>query len=720
MKRSVLNRTPALHRVAGAALAAMACAPLFAHAQSDGAGAQTITITGRQGANQGAGITGFGDVPLSRLPLSASVINVGQLQDAGISSLGDLTRLNASATDAYNPPGYWSQLAVRGFIVDNRFNYRRDGLPINAETIIPLANKQALELLQGTSGLQAGTSAPGGLVNLVVKRPLAKPVMSAKLSITQGDQFGLEADVGDRAGADGVVGWRVNASATRLGTQTRNTRGVEASAAVAGEVRFAPATTLEAEAEWSRHSQPSVPGFSLLGARLPAASSVDPRINLNNQSWSLPVVFKGQTGSVRLTHEVSTLLQVQAQVMRQQLTTDDRVAFPFGCSSANDFSRYCANGTFDLYDFRSEDERRTSDAAELSASGKAVVGEAQHRYKAGVLGTRFQSRLNKQAYNFVGIGTVDGLTALPQDPSLTGQNTNRTERSTEFFVQDNMQLGLLGIWGGLRHTSLHRESVRTDGSRATDYPQSFTTPWLAASFTLLPSALAYASWGQGVESEVAPNRARYKNAGEALPALKSEQWELGWKGRSERLDARLAAFSIKRPLWSDIGACGSAANSCVRQADGMAQHRGLEAEAEWRMGPYSMRGSTTWLKARNEGLQNASLNGLQPTNVPERNVKLQGAYNSIVFPGLAYIGFFTHEGARQVLRDNSTPTPGWNRFDLGLRYAQRLQGTQLTWRLGVDNVANTRAWKETPFQYEHAYLYPLAPRTVHASVQMRL
>jgi iron complex outermembrane recepter protein len=138
------------------------------------------------------------------------------------------------------------------------------------------------------------------------------------------------------------------------------------------------------------------------------------------------------------------------------------------------------------------------------------------------------------------------------------------------------------------------------------------------------------------------------------------------------------------------------------------------------MGPYSMRGSTTWLKARNEGLQNASLNGLQPTNVPERNVKLQGAYNSIVFPGLAYIGFFTHEGARQVLRDNSTPTPGWNRFDLGLRYAQRLQGTQLTWRLGVDNVANTRAWKETPFQYEHAYLYPLAPRTVHASVQMRL
>jgi iron complex outermembrane recepter protein len=720
MKRSISQTAPALHRVAAAALAAAACAPLAALAQSEGAGLQSITITGRQGATQVAGITGFGDVPLSRLPLSASVISVSQLQDAGISSLGDLTRLNASATDAYNPPGYWSQLAVRGFIVDNRFNYRRDGLPINAETIIPLANKQALELLQGTSGLQAGTSAPGGLVNLVVKRPLAKPVMSAKLGITQGDQISLEADVGHRAGADGAIGWRVNASATRLGTQTRNTRGGQASAAVAGEVRLSPATMLEAEAEWSRHSQPSVPGFSLAGARLPAASSVDPRINLNNQSWSLPVVFKGQTGSVRLTHEVSTLLQIQAQLMRQQLTTDDRVAFPFGCSAADDYSRYCADGTFDLYDFRSEGERRTSDAAELSFSGKAVAGGAQHRYKAGVLSTRFQSRLNRQAYNWVGIGTIDGLAALPADPTLTDENTNRSERSNEFFVQDNMQLGLIGIWGGLRHTRLHRESVRTDGSRATAYSQGLTTPWLALSMTLLPSALAYVSWGQGVESEVAPNRSRYSNAGQALPALKSQQWELGWKGRSDNLDARLAAFSIQRPLWSDIGLCGSAANSCVRQADGTAQHRGVEAEAEWRFGPYALRGSATQLKARRAGAQDPRLNGLQPTNVPERNIKLQGAYNSIVFPGLAYIGFFTHEGARQVLPDNSTPTPGWNRVDLGLRYAQRLQGTQLTWRLGVDNVANKRAWKEAPYQYEHAYLYPLAPRTAHASVQMRL
>ncbi len=724
-KPSSPEQSPTLHALAAAAaMAAWACTPQVALAQTAGAGAgagsQSITITGRQSANAGVGVSGFGDVPLSRLPLSASVISVSQLQDAGISGLGDLTRLNAAATDAYNPPGYWSQLAVRGFIVDNRFNYRRDGLPINAETIIPLANKQALELLQGTSGLQAGTSAPGGLVNLVVKRPLAQALMSAKLDVDEGGLLGAAVDIGNRAGADGSIGWRINASGARLGTPIRNTKGSEASLALAGEARFAPATTLEAEVEWSRHSQPSVPGFSLLGSRLPAASSIDPRINLNNQRWSLPVVFKGQTASVRLTHELSNQMQVQAQVMRQQLTTDDRIAFPFGCSAADDYSRYCADGSFDVYDFRSEGERRTSDAAELALSGKAVAAGARHRYKVGVLSTRFNSRFNRQAYNWVGTGTLDGTTAVPADPSLTDENTNRSERSTEFFVQDNMQMGLWGLWGGLRHTSQHRESVRTDGSRATGYPQNFTTPWLAVSFTLLPSAMIYASYGEGVESEVAPNRSRYRNGGEALPALKSQQVELGWKGHSDRLDARLAVFDIKRPLWSDIGPCDSAPNSCVRQADGSARHTGVEAEAEYRWGPFSFRGSAMQLKARRQGALDASMNGLAPTNVPERTLKLQSAYNVSALPGLAFIGFLTHEGARQVLPDNTVATPGWSRIDLGLRYAQRLQGTQLTWRLGVDNVANTRAWKEAPYQYEHAYLYPLAPRTAHASVQMRL
>ena len=58
--------------------------------------------------------------------------------------------------------------------------------------------------------------------------------------------------------------------------------------------------------------------------------------------------------------------------------------------------------------------------------------------------------------------------------------------------------------------------------------------------------MAYLSWGQGIESEVAPNRARYSNAGQSLPALTSRQVEAGVKHSGTTLDWRVAAFQIHR------------------------------------------------------------------------------------------------------------------------------------------------------------------------------
>jgi iron complex outermembrane recepter protein len=42
------------------------------------------------------------------------------------------------------------------------------------------------------------------------------------------------------------------------------------------------------------------------------------------------------------------------------------------------------------------------------------------------------------------------------------------------------------------------------------------------------------------------------------------------------------------------------------------------------------------------------------------------------------------------------------------------------WRAAVDNLANRRAWRESPWQFQHSYLYPLAPRALRASLEVRL
>lgn len=680
----------------------------------------TVSVSGRS-ADTPVSVGGFGDTPIAKLPMQATVLNSERLQDLGISSLAGITSLDASLSDAYNSQGYVSYLKIRGFDLDNRFNYRRDGLPINAETALPLGNKSALEVLKGTSGIQAGTSAPGGLVNMIVKRPTTTNFTT--LGLAYSERGTVEASLDWNQRLSPTVGLRVDASAAHLDPQLRDAKGERHLLAAAVDWKVSPDTRVEAEFELNRQSQPSQPGFSLLGNTLPDAKSIDPRINLNNQSWSQPVVFDNSTASLRVTHQLNADWRAQAHLGVQRLKTDDRLAYPFGCSAADGSyyaDRYCPNGDFDLYDFRSENEHRNSDALDLSLAGKFVTAGLRHELSTGVLFTRFKSRFQRQAYNYAGTGNISGQLQTPADPSLTDENTLRDERSTELYLRDAIQLSeAWQAWLGLRHTRLARDSVRTDGSRPTSYGQSVTTPWLGLSYALSSQHMLYASWGQGVQSEVVPNRSRYSNAGQALAALKSEQFELGLKAGSNTVDWSVNVFDVKQPVWRDIGAC-SAAGSCVRQADGEAHHRGLEVQADLKWTSGGLLASAMKLHARRQGSADSSLNGLVPVNVPETTLKLQARQGLSMLPGVQLQAGLVYEGPRSALPDNSIRIAGWTRLDAGARIEQAWGRQLLTWRVGVDNLADRRAWKESPYQYEHSYLYPLAPRTWRASLEVQL
>lgn len=684
----------------------------------------TVTVTGR--ANPPADVSGWGDVPAAKAPFQANSINLEAQRDRGFSRLSNTTKLDASVSDAYNSEGYWDYLSIRGFVLDNRSNYRRDGLPISAETSLPLDNKERIEILKGTSGLQSGISSPGGLVNLVVKRPLAEPLRSALLQWRGPGSLLGAVDLSERFGKEQNFGLRVNAAHERLDSFVRQLQGHRHLLAVAADWHINPNNLLEAEFETSRRSQRSQPGFSLLGGAVPVVN--DARINLNNQPWSLPVVMNADTYSLRYTQRINPQWRWTAHAASQRLLTQDRLAFPYGCSAENNYDRYCSDGSFDLYDYRSENERRHLHALEVAVHGQFKTGSLEHRLSWGVQQNKLIQRFQMQAYNYVGTGNVQGTAITPADPALTDQNTNRDERSTEFFVRDAIQLAPdLTAWLGLRHSRLERDSIRTNGSRVTSYQQSFTTPWLAASLALNPSTTVYASWGQGIESDVAPNRARFTNAGQALPALRSRQTEVGLKNSGGLWGWSLAWFDISRPVSASVGIeCFSdtPGNTCTRQTDGQARHKGIEVASTVRSGPWTLQGGLQWLHARRQNSQDTNINGKTPVNVPATTVKLQARYDVAALPGLALLGDVVSESRRQVLPDNSVSIPSTQQVDLGLRYRSAGESspsaTQWIWRVGVSNVFDQRRWRESPYQFDHVYLYPMAPRTWRLSVQTDL
>ena len=697
-------------------LPTIACHALLLASASALAQNNTVLITSPASQQ----VSGFENLSLREAPFSATNVDNATLRDLGAQRISEALRLDSSVTDSYNSPAYWDMLSVRGFMLDNRYNYRREGLPINAETMIAMDNKERIELFKGTSGIQAGTSAPGGIANYVVKRPpnsIESSVRSLTLSYGNGNNSSVALDVGGRYGENNAFGYRVNAAYENLNPYVQNAKGHRQLLALAMDWRINANTRLEWEIETSSRQQMGVNAASITGNTLP--SPVYGQNNFSRQSWSVPGVFDGLTGSMRLKHRLDNGWMWTTQVGAQRLKTDDRLSYAYGCYAEGNYDRFCSDKTFDLYDYRSENERRISDALQTELAGQVQLAGIQHELAFSWLRQRQIDKLSPmQAYNWAGTGSLSGLSESAAAPEPYDLNTNRQEYSTEISVKDRIRVNRLAdLWLGLRSSHIQRDSQRTDGSRATHDDRTITTPWVALSHKLTYNATGYASYGQGVEAQVTPNRSRYTNAGEALPSAKSTQKELGIKGAQGPWLWNTALFDITRPVWGDQGACEED-NSCTRKLDGIAQHKGLELGIGYRSHQWKIDTAATWLDAkRSQALINPVQNGQRPLNVPSLVLRAAAEYRWTQVPGLRTTLRLSHEGERDLIEGGAMKLPAWTTADLAAHYNTKVAGQNTDWTLALENASNRAYWRESPKQFGHYYLYAGAPRNLRLTVR---
>ena len=679
-------------------------------------------------------VSGFGDVSAQELPFSTTTITGTTLQDIGARRLSDALRLDASVSDSYNSPAYWDILSVRGFTLDNRYNYRREGMPINAETMIAMDNKERIELLKGTSGIQAGTSSPGGLVNYVVKRAptnAEQKIRHLTFSYGQGKSSSAAADLGGRFGETAEFGYRLNVAHEDINPYIRNTKGQRDLVALAMDWRLKPGTVIDFEFEQSRREQIGVNGYSLLGGVLP--SPVDPRVNLTRQAWSVPGVFEAMTGSVRVRQELDAGWRWTTQWGAQRLKTDDRLTFAFGCGATFDYSQYCADGSFDVYDFRSENERRLTDALQSEFSGKLTLAGLQHDLSLGMSRQRQLDRMPPtQSFNYNSSGSVFTPFASAPSPSYVTPNTNRSEYSTEFSIKDRIHLSdVTSLWTGVRHVNYNRSSVQNEHADPTlGYPDlypnakqfkgSINAPWMAVS-QQFQGLMAYASHGHGVEQFVTPNTASYgPNAGSQLGIGRSRQTEFGIRSLASpsKVDWNASIFKLSRPYAYDLFDGG---NYSTRYIDGTQTHQGLDLGANWQTAQWRLGTQTQWIYAKLSGVQQSPESvGSTPLNVPQFVLRGLAQYRYVSMPGLRTSLRISHEGDRNVTEDGRVKLPSWTTLDLATHFDTKINNVASTWTVAIDNLEDKRYWRESPKQFGHYYLYPGAPRTVRATVQFRL
>jgi iron complex outermembrane receptor protein len=708
----------------------LACALMqafAAHGQTAGQTADQpvneVVVTGnRFMALDRAGVGGFGDASLFETPASIVAIGRTRMQDLSIRSTTDAVRFDASVSDAYNAVGYAEQFSIRGFALDNNYNYRKDSFAIPGDTQIPLENKERIEILKGLAGLTAGIAAPGGIVNYVTKRPTDKPLRSSTVEVSERGTLYGTADIGGRF-EDRRFGYRINAAAADLHSYVRGADGERQFVSGAFDWQITPDALLQLDMDYQHKAQITAPGYQLVrGEVLP--TGVSAKTLLNDQPWTKPVDTRDTNLGLRFEYKLAPDWLATVSANKHWFKRDDYTAFPYGCSNEGNgyYPGYCTNGDYDVYDYQSVGERKSPWGVQARLQGRFDTGTLRHALTVGASYDERHDSFGEDVYEYVGSSNIWTPRVTPQaDASLTTGPVfeRRSDRQSALFAQDIVTLAPnLNLYAGLRYVKIKRSEYDEDLGGDVHADHSFTLPHLALVYGIDRHWNVYGAFSHGLQNGgIAPMLT--SNEYQALPPARSRQAELGLKGAlSNGLNLSAALFQIRQGLeFTDTRNLADGLPTYVRA--GRETHRGFELSADGTSGALGYGVSLMALNTRQDGTGQAAVDGKRVTDVPAFKSTAWLEYAVAALPGLKVDGMWQYAGKKAFDVENTVFVPDYHVFGAGASYALKMGTTRVTVRARVDNLFDRFYWRDvTPSL--GGYLLAGAPRTFRLSAQFDL
>jgi iron complex outermembrane receptor protein len=687
-------------------LAALAIASAFAPAAyAQDQNMTEVVITANRLVAERSSVAGFSEQPLLQTPASVSVFTREQLQDLNIRNTTDAARFDASLGDAYNAVGYAEQFSIRGFKLNNANSYRKDGHAISGDASIPLENKESIEVLRGLAGLQMCVAAPGGIVNYVTKRPTESSLRSALFEVSERGSVLGTLDLGGRF-EDRRFGYRINAAGERMRSIIKGADGHRSFVSGAFDFRISPQALLQVDADYQKKSQKTAPGFQLTGGTsLPV---VDAATFLNDQPWAKPVETETSNFGVNFQYELSPEWKATLSANQHRFKRDDYTAFPYGCSSESLWPGYCANGDYDVYDYRSLGEEKKPLSARAQLQGKFATGGIRHELTAGLSFFSNKERWGDYVYDLAGVSNIFHPVAVPMTTGVVGEvSERRTNHERSAYVHDIMGLtNELALHAGVRYASLRRNEAGVAPVR-----ENFWLPNVSLVYSPSAKLSYYANYAQGLQyGSVAPIGTT--NDAHALAPGKSKQVEVGAKAEINGVSLSSALYQIDQGLeFTD-----PASNTFVRS--GQERHRGLEFSAQGKVTRDLLLGaSLAAIHTEQEGSGLADFDGKRVTNVPNFKSTVWADYAVTDVPGLKLTANWQFSGKKAFDLQNKVMVPSYHVVNLGGSYATRVSGSTVILRAQVKNAFDKFYWRDVTPELG-GYLFPGSPRSFQLSAQV--
>jgi iron complex outermembrane receptor protein len=568
------------------------------------------------------------DTPIVETPQSISVVTAERIEAIGVTRVNDaLGYTPGVSTTTYGVDSRFDWISLRGFDAYSPGFYL-DGLPLRNISTWALWKTETygaerIELLRGPASVLYGQSGPGGVVNVVSKRPTAEPLHELQLQLGDHRRRQVAGDFAGALDAQGRLLYRITALARDAELPAGHMPDDRVYIAPALTWHASADTTLTVLSHYSRtragsyvRNRPAIGSLvpTPAGTTIPASLYTgEPSFNRFHQDqWALGYL---------LEHRLDERWTLRQNLRYGKLDVDYRQLTGGRYIPVNDDPTDPANYRTIRRSVFTSDEQVKALVLDNQLQGRLQWGEWQHTLLVGLDHQR--SRFDQVTASGEGPSFDLGAPVYGQAVTLPAPYADAitTVTQTGLYVQDQLRWGerWVATLGGRYDRAAARIDSRLDGSRTRVPDTKFTrraglvhlhpsgwAPYLGYSESFMPTAAIDPATGRPLEPET------------------GRQFEAGVRyqppGRRDSYSA--AVFDLRRRNYITYDA------TFAPHQTGEVRVRGLELEATTRPLPQlNLTAAYAWTpKADVTASVNAAEIGKQLTAVPRHRLSLWTDY----------------------------------------------------------------------------------------------
>ncbi|MEP8860097.1 ferrichrome porin FhuA [Enterobacter asburiae] len=677
-----------LRKLAVVVATAVAGMSAYAHAAETPKKEETITVTAAPAAQESAwgpaatiaarqSATGTKtDTPIQKVPQSISVVTAEEMALHQPRSVKEaLSYTPGVAVGTRGASNTYDYLIIRGFAADGQTqNNYLDGMKMqgnfyNDAVIDPYMLERA-EIMRGPVSVLYGKSSPGGLLNMVSKRPTTEPLKEIQFKVGTDSLFQTGFDFSDAIDDDGVYSYRLTGVARSNNAQQE--RAEEQRYAIAPSFSWRPddKTTFTFLSYFQNEPETGYYGW------LPKEGTVEPLPNGDRLPTNFNEGAKNNTYSrnqkmvgYSFDHEFNDTFTVRQNLRYAQNKTSQNSVYGYGmCSdplySSNPASSPCASvpqsqwGHTLTRQYVIDNEKLENFTVDTQLQSKFATGSLDHTLLTGVDFMRMRNDIDSW-FGYAGSVAPSDIYNLDRSdfdfgshpgPSGAYQVLNK-QKQTGVYAQDQIEWDKVLVTLGGRYDWADQESYnRVTNTTSKRDDTQFT--WRGGVNYLFDNGVTpYFSYSESFEpaSQTGAN-------GNVFAPSKGKQYEAGVKYVPN--DRPIVVTGALYQLTKTNNLMADPAGSFFSVQGGEIRARGVELEAKAALSAsVNLVGSYTYTDA--EYTTDTTYKGNTPAQVPKHMASLWGDYT--LFDG-ALSGLTLGTGVRYTGSSYGDPA---NSFKVG-------------------------------------------------------